>query len=65
MNKVQDIVTHPNALPSQQQQQHRHQQTQIKGGNNNNELKLPQLGDFESDEQRRVSAISTGPMAGQ
>ena len=64
MNKVQDIVTHPNALPSQQQQ-HRHQQTRIKGGNNNNELKPPQPGDFEGDEQRRVSAISTGPMAGQ
>jgi hypothetical protein len=57
MNKVQDIVAPQwNAPPNQQQQQN----TRI--GGSNNELKLPMPEHFGSEEQRRVSKISTGPM---
>ena len=61
MNKVQDIIAPQwNALsPPNQQQQHQ-PNTRIRGSNN--ELKLPMPEHFESEEQRRVSKISTGPM---
>ena len=58
MNKVQDIVTPHNALSPHQTQQQQH--TRLRA--NNNELKPPMPDNFENDEQRRVSKISTGPM---
>ena len=71
MNKVQDIavpqwnaLSSPHHLHPQNPPQHPHQQhqlnTRIRG--NNNELKPPMPQHFESEEQRRVSKISTGPM---
>ena len=71
MNKVQDIAVpqwnalssqhhlHPHQTHPQHHQQHQ-LNTRIRG--NNNELKPPMPDNFENEDQRRVSKISTGPM---